>query len=96
MWRTTGLALFALLLTTSTLWAATAPRRGETDRPRQPPAEAFSACSAASEGDACSFEAPRGTIQGTCRVPPRRSELICVPAHHRSGRRGGGSERETR
>ncbi len=42
-----------------------------------PPQEAIDACSGASEGDACEFTAPIGTITGTCMQV--EGQLACVP-----------------
>ncbi len=42
-----------------------------------PPQEAINACSGKSNGNSCSFEAPFGTISGTCLSPA--GELACVP-----------------
>jgi hypothetical protein len=46
----------------------------------QPPQEAISACENQSQGAACSFTAPNGTISGTCLTPPNVTQLACVPA----------------
>ena len=50
---------------------------------RGPPPEAYTACEGLSEGGACSVETPRGTMNGTCRVPRRGSRqeasLVCAP-----------------
>ncbi|WP_020414479.1 hypothetical protein ACJJIP_01865 [Microbulbifer sp. VTAC004] len=51
-----------------------------TAQPRKPPQEAFDACNEMSEGDSCTVETPRGTLEGTCRIPPREEQLVCVPA----------------
>ena len=46
-----------------------------------PPTEAFEACAAKVEGDACSFSGRRGDVEGSCIVPPRGEEsLVCLPA----------------
>ncbi|WP_444882819.1 hypothetical protein [Microbulbifer sp. PSTR4-B] len=49
-------------------------------QPRKPPQEAF---------DACKVETPHGTLEGTCRMPPREEQLVCVPTKmegHRPGK----------
>jgi len=51
-----------------------------TAQPRKPPQEAFEACNSMSEGAACTIETPRGTLEGTCRIPPEEEQLVCVPA----------------
>jgi hypothetical protein len=43
-----------------------------------PPQAAISACSAASQGTACSFRSPNGPINGTCQAIQQL--LACVPA----------------
>lgn len=58
------------------------PQTGGRDR-REPPAEAVAACRGLSNGENCSFRAPRGTISGTCRA--LRNKSACVPAGHRPG-----------
>jgi hypothetical protein len=49
-----------------------------------PPEEALAACEGVETGVTCSFEAPFGSITGTCRVGRDGSSLVCAPA----GRRG--------
>jgi hypothetical protein len=46
---------------------------------RTPPAEALAACSGKTQGNACSFQTPNGTVSGQCQTPPN-SSLACVPA----------------
>jgi hypothetical protein len=46
----------------------------------QPPQAALDACANQSQGAACSFSAPMGTVSGTCMTPPNQNQLICVPA----------------
>ncbi|MCE9625836.1 MAG: hypothetical protein K8R69_10370 [Deltaproteobacteria bacterium] len=43
-----------------------------------PPPEASSACSGASENQACSFSSPHGSISGTCQNI--QGQIACVPA----------------
>jgi len=46
---------------------------------RGPPEEAIAACESVSEGEACSFESPRGdVIQGSCEIT-RANVAACVP-----------------
>lgn len=50
---------------------------------RGPPPEAIEACQGYAETEACAFEAPHGTVEGTCRTL-RNNEVACVPeGHHR-------------
>ncbi|BBM01839.1 hypothetical protein [Microbulbifer sp. GL-2] len=49
-------------------------------QPHKPPQEAFDACNGISEGRGCAVETPHGTLEGTCRIPPREEQLVCVPA----------------
>ncbi|BBD07454.1 DUF1566 domain-containing protein [Desulfovibrio ferrophilus] len=59
--------------------------RGMGKQGRQgPPREAFTACENKSKGDQCSFNTPRGTMEGLCIAP--QDQLVCAPAN---GRRGG-------
>lgn len=43
-----------------------------------PPPEATAACSGAAENQACEFEAPHGTVAGTCQNI--QDQIACVPA----------------
>ena len=47
-----------------------------------PPQEAFSACNGKAQGDACSFQTPRGDMNGTCGSPPQGGKM--------GGQSGGG------
>lgn len=49
-----------------------------------PPPEATAACRGKTSGDACAFQAPHGTMRGSCRGPSGR--LACAPG----GGMGGG------
>lgn len=51
---------------------------------RGPPPEAVAACRQGSDGAACTFTAPHGRVDGTCRIV-REGDLACVPAGHRPG-----------
>ncbi|WP_444887239.1 hypothetical protein [Microbulbifer sp. JMSA008] len=62
-------------------------------QPRKPPQEAFDACKAMSKGDACKVETPHGSLEGTCRMPPREEQLVCVPTKM-EGRRPGKDRKE--
>lgn len=48
---------------------------------RQPPAEAFSACSGKTNGSSCTVQAPDRQIHGTCLTPPGLTEFVCVPTN---------------
>lgn len=50
------------------------PQQGQT------PQEAISACTGLSQGVACSFDTPNGTVSGTCGTPPNEGQLVCIPA----------------
>ncbi|MCK9260615.1 MAG: hypothetical protein RBT39_12675 [Azoarcus sp.] len=47
--------------------------------PRKPPQEALDACKSLSNGADCSFNAPSGTVSGTCAAPEGKP-LACRPA----------------
>lgn len=59
------------------------PSNGQGQPPNsgqgQPPAEAMNACQGLSQGAACSFTTPQGSISGTCNQTPE-GVLACVPA----------------
>ncbi len=44
-----------------------------------PPPEALQACAASSAGAVCQFNAPHGTVYGTCQSKPHN--LVCVPSN---------------
>ncbi|MEM8609426.1 MAG: hypothetical protein AAGF92_20155 [Myxococcota bacterium] len=69
---TTGCLLTMALL--SSAMHATAQPRG-----RRPPPAAFEACSGKSEGDRCTVDTPRGTMEGTCALLSEEEELVCWP-----------------
>ena len=75
-------ALMALILATTLSIQPANAEPGERDGRRGgPPQEAFDACVALVEGDACSFSGDRGDAEGTCVVPPRGEEtLVCAPS----------------
>ncbi|WP_432735289.1 DUF1566 domain-containing protein [Maridesulfovibrio sp. FT414] len=52
-----------------------------------PPEEAFAACEGLSQGDDCTVETPRGTLEGTCQS--RNERTFCVPKGHGPGGMGG-------
>jgi len=54
---------------------------------RRLPPEAFEACDGKAEGDICSVELPRGTVEGKCRWHRRSNKLVCAPSHHSKHRR---------
>jgi hypothetical protein len=51
-----------------------------TMQKHQPPQEAISVCSGKTSGSSCSFNAPMGTVTGTCQTPQEQTTLMCVPA----------------
>lgn len=55
-------------------------RRDRRDR-EGPPAESLAACSDAASGAECSFEAPFGSVSGTCEMPPVGDSLACRPTN---------------
>jgi hypothetical protein len=52
---------------------------GQGPQGGQPPQEAISSCTNQTQGAACSFNTPNGTINGTCMTPPGSAQLACVP-----------------
>ena len=46
---------------------------------RGPIPQAIEACANLEDGASCTFESPRGTIEGTCLNHPRVDGLSCVP-----------------
>lgn len=53
-----------------------------------PPEEAFTACEGLSQGDECTVQTPRGTLNGVC--VSRSDKTFCVPeGHGRGGMRSG-------
>ena len=63
-----------------------APLAAPAQQPGGPPPQAFEACKGGTANAACSFRAPRGVIEGTCRNIDRG--LVCAPAR-RPGGTGG-------
>ena len=56
-----------------------------------PPPEARQACSGKTQGSACRFQAPHGTISGTCGSPPMQTQtLLCMPSGGPTGGMGDG------
>jgi hypothetical protein len=53
-----------------------------------PPQQAFEACSGKHPGTGCSFQAPHGTVAGTCRQM-REPRLVCVPGGPGASRQRG-------
>lgn len=74
-------ALVCLAMLASTAFAA--DDEGQKRMKRMPPEVAFEACSAAVEGDACSFQGRNDhTLTGTCINPPVEElagTLVCRP-----------------
>lgn len=85
--RTANLSPGSLCVLGGLLFALSTPFYSAAQQPPQqgkrggPPPEAFAACEAAAQNDACSVDTKRGTISGTCQLDRRRKEvLLCVPA----------------
>lgn len=76
--------LIKLCLVGSLAWGGVALGQGDGSdgnrRPPRPPKEAVEACADRASGDACSFESPHGTVQGTCWAPREDLPLACRPA----------------
>lgn len=63
----------------TSLWSAPGQTGGGAPGgPPSPPQVAIDACSSKSSGDACSFKAPHGTINGECGVTPD-GVTACIP-----------------
>lgn len=60
---------------------------GGQGQPGQPPQQALDACSDLSQGAACAFQSPNGTISGTCINA--QSALACAPAGAANAQRPG-------
>ncbi|MDX1386986.1 MAG: hypothetical protein R3257_05305 [bacterium] len=73
-WGSLGLGLIAFSLMAPPAFSY--PGGGQDHR-RGPPPEAISACEGAGENEACAFEAPHGTVEGTCRSI--REQMACAP-----------------
>ena len=82
-----GIPLLAATLFCFGLAAQPDGNDGDERKRRGPPQEALDACANLSEGDTCSFESQRGTMNGECRLSPQgQPPLACAPP--RGGRRG--------
>ena len=82
-------SILTLILTTAVALAQ--PRGpGKGRRGNGPPQAAINACKGKAARARCTIQTPRGTISGTCRVPPRIKVLACIPDNHRRGRPGQG------
>lgn len=46
---------------------------------RRPPPAAYEACEGKNEGDRCSVNTPRGTLEGTCTFLSEDDGLVCFP-----------------
>jgi hypothetical protein len=55
------------------------PAQGGQGNSQQPPQEALDACENLTVNSACTVTIPNGTLNGTCMMPPRSAQLICVP-----------------
>ncbi len=70
-------ALFCANL--SSAQTGTAANSGNTETRKGPPAEALAACNSLASGQACTFEAQRGTVKGVCAAPEGKP-LACRPS----------------
>jgi len=80
MKRRTGYLLGIMGLTSMALPifpVSTLAYPGGNGQRRGPPPEAVSACVGASQNQACQFEAPHGTVEGTCLNI--HDQVACVP-----------------
>lgn len=66
-----------VLLTLAFIAPSTFAYPGGRGHHRGPPPEAVTACEGAGENETCTFEAPHGTVEGTCRNI--RDQLACAP-----------------
>jgi len=69
-------ALFSILMLSASQCYA---KPGSGGGHRGPPPEALDACSGKSENDSCSFSGRRGTVEGSCIIPPQQESLVCAP-----------------
>ncbi|MBT3989712.1 MAG: DUF1566 domain-containing protein [Rhodospirillaceae bacterium] len=85
--RFLALALFSIL------FAYSYPAHSQ--RPGGPPPAAFDACSAKSANSDCSFDAPHGTVRGTCRNvrASQQKGLVCAPGNRPGAGQSRGPER---
>ena len=80
MRRSVLVFLFVLMLSVAGAAGAESSGDGGKRPPRRrPPPEAITACSKSKEGDACSFQAPHGQVEGKCK--DCQGVLACVPPH---------------
>ena len=74
------ISLVSMFIISSISWAQP-DRQGERQqrgRPQDgPPQQALNACQNKQNWDSCQFEAPHGTISGTCQTI--RNQMACVP-----------------
>ncbi len=77
-----------VLVTITVISALSVIATNADERRRQgPPQAAIDVCENAAENDSCSFEGHQGTtLNGLCGMPPRRSELVCIPEGHKFGK----------
>ena len=62
------------------------PQIARAQQPGGPPPAAFEACESAAADATCSFQAPRGVVEGTCRNI--KNSLVCAPANPPGGAGG--------
>jgi len=77
------LILFAILLLVAITGSS-----ADAQKPRTPPSEAFTACEKASDGQQCTVKLHNRSLEGSCRIPPQLSRLVCVPLEHPLHSRG--------
>ena len=86
---------FLILLIVSILLIHSSPAQAQ--RPGGPPPEAFEVCKGKAANGACSFQAPHGTIRGTCLSISQG--LVCAPGQRPGqsfGQRPSGGNRPNR
>ena len=72
----------ALLVSLSLLAPAVGHAGDDHGRKKhKPPPAAFDACKDKAEGDACSFEGRKGTVNGSCRPAHKSETLVCRRPH---------------
>jgi hypothetical protein len=65
-------------------WAVSIAAAAQERPRRTPPAEAYTACTAKAQGDACSVQMPDRAVAGVCAADPQQ-KLFCAPQGHGPG-----------
>jgi len=73
--------VLSLCLAGSALAQDAPPTQGDAPH-GPPPREAIDACQGLVDGDACSFDSPHGSLEGSCWAPSEDLPLACKPAGH--------------